>query len=145
MIGVGAGIFERLDQGEIFPYLVIDWRINDRWRISNPFQAGPVGPAGLELRYQPRDYWELAAGGAYRSYRFRLDDKSTVTNGIGDVDFWAPFLRVGRKLGKQFWIDINAGAMLNGTITIEDEDGDKLDGTDYDPAPFLGLTLRGRF
>ena len=49
MVGLGAGVFERLDQSEVFPYVVIDWKINDRLRLTNPFRAGPVGPAGLEL------------------------------------------------------------------------------------------------
>ncbi|MGB5984434.1 MAG: DUF6268 family outer membrane beta-barrel protein [Desulfobacterales bacterium] len=145
MIGVGVGLFERLDQGEVFPYVVIDWKISDRLRLSNPFQAGPVGPAGLELSYRTADAWELGLGGAYRSYRFRLDDSSAVEEGIAEVDFWAPFARMGRKLGEQIWLDLNGGVLLNGNITIEDKDSDKLGDSDYDPTPFVGLTLRGRF
>jgi hypothetical protein len=144
ILGLGGGIFERLDQSEVFPYVVIDWKINDRLWLTNPFQAGPVGPAGLELVYTPDGSWEVGIGGAYRSYRFRLDDSSAVADGIGTVDFWAPFLRVGWQMGRHFRLDINGGAMVGGSITIEDENGTELGDTCYDTAPFIGMTLKGR-
>ena len=37
------------------------------------------------------------------------------------------------------------GALLGGTITIEDQDANELGESDYDPAPFVGATFRGRF
>ena len=145
MLGLGTGIFERLDQSDVFPFVVINWKINDRLRLTNPFRAGPVGPAGLELVYAPDDSWEMGMGGAYRSYRFRLDDSSAVADGIGEVDFWAPFLRVGWRMGEHYRLDINGGAMVGGSITIEDENGNQLGETDYDTAPFVGVTLKGQF
>ena len=144
MLGLGTGIFERLDQSDVFPFVVINWKINNRLRLTNPFRAGPVGPAGLELVYAPDDSWEMGMGGAYRSYRFRLDDSSAVADGIGEVDFWAPFLRVGWRLGEHYRLDINGGAMVGGSITIEDENGNELGETDYDTAPFVGVTLKGQ-
>lgn len=144
-LGLGAGVFERLDQTEAFPFVVINWKINDRLQLTNPFRAGPVGPAGIELVYTPDERLEMGIGGAYRSYRFRLDDSSAVADGIGQVDFWAPFLRVGWRLGKQVHVDINGGALVGGSITIEDKDANELGETDYDTAPFVGVTLRGRW
>ena len=145
MLGLGTGIFERLDKSEVFPFVVIDWKINERLRLTNPFRAGPVGPAGLELVYSPEGGWEMGMGGAYRSYRFRLDDSSAVADGIGEVKFWAPFLRVGWRMGERYRFDINGGAMVGGSITIEDENGNELGETDYDTAPFVGVTLKGQF
>ena len=145
MLGLGGGIFERLDQTEGFPFVVIDWKINDRLRLTNPFRAGPVGPAGLELIYASTVRWETGVGGAYRSYRFRLDDSSAVADGIGEVDFWAAFVRVGWQLGNHYRLDINAGALMGGSITIDDENGNELGQTDYDTAPFVGITVKGRF
>jgi hypothetical protein len=104
-----------------------------------------VGPAGLELVFAPNKNWEMGMGGAYRSYRFRLDDSSAVADGIGEVDFWAPFLRVGRRLGERYRLDINGGALVGGSIAIEDQNGNKLGDTDYDTAPFIGVTLKGQF
>ena len=145
MLGLGAGWFERLGESKLFPYVVINWKINEQFRLTNPFRAGPVGPAGLELVYTPTTNWEVGTGGAYRSYRFRLDDSSTVSDGIAEVEFWAPFIRAGRKIGKHYRVDIHGGVMVDGSITIENEDGNEIGETDYETAPFLGITLKGRF
>jgi hypothetical protein len=145
MIGMGAGFFNLLDQFEAFPFLVVEWKITDNMKLTNPFEAGPVGPAGLELVYSPDEKIEVGIGGAYRSYRFRLDDSSAVSDGIGEVDFWASFLRVGWRLGKNVQVDFNGGALLDGSIGIEDADGNELGETGYDMAPFMGVTVKGRF
>jgi len=144
-IGLGAGVFERLDQTEGYFFPVVDWQINDQLQLTNPFEAGPVGPAGLELAYKPDDHWEMGVGGAYRSYRFRLDDSSTVADGIGQVDFWAPFARVGRRISKHLLLELNGGAALDGKIIIEDRNARHIGETDYETAPFVGLTLQGKF
>ncbi|MBU1138777.1 MAG: hypothetical protein KKA76_07365 [Proteobacteria bacterium] len=145
MLGFGAGIYDRLDQAEFFPYVIINWKINEKFLLTNPFPAGPVGPAGLEVVYNSKNSWELGMGSAYRSYRFRLDDSSSVADGIGEVDFWAYFVRVGWRLGESYRFDINGGMLFAGDITIEDKNGNKLGETDYDTAPFVGVTLKGRF
>jgi len=145
MIGVGAGVFDRLDEWEAFPFLAIDWKIDDRFRLSNPFRAGIAGPAGLELVYTPTDRWELGTGGAFRSYRFRLDDSSAVPDGIGEVAFWVAFLRLGRRLGTSYWLDLNVGALIDGEISIDDEDGSNLGESGTGTAPFVGMTVKGRF
>ena len=144
-IGIGAGVFDRLDEWEAFPFLALDWKIDDRFKISNPFRAGIAGPAGLELVYTPTDRLELGLGGAFRSYRFRLDDSSTVPDGIGEIEFWAAFLRIGWRLGESYRLDINGGACIDGKISIDDEDGNDLGETGTDTAPFVGMTFKGRF
>ena len=87
----------------------------------------------------------LGLGGDFRSYRFRLDDSSTVADGIGQVDFWALFLRTGYQFGQHLSVDNKGGTLLNGSITIENKNADELGDTDFDPAPFIGATIRGRF
>lgn len=145
MLGVGAGWFERFDESALFPYVIVNWKINEQLRLSNPHRAGPVGPAGLELVCTPTSNWEVGMGGAYRSYRFRLDDSSTVSDGIAEVNFWAPFLRAGRKIGNHYRADIHGGVMVDGSITIENKDANELGKTGYETVPFVGITLKGRF
>ena len=144
-VGLGFSLFEQLERTTFFPFLAISWQINEQFRIANPFEAGPAGPAGLELVYAPSPKWELGAGGAFRSYRFRLDDRSTVPNGIGQNDFLVTFLRIQRKLGKGFSVDLAGGALFDGKLTIRDSDGSKLASDRYDPAPLVALTFSGRF
>lgn len=144
-LGLGAGVFERLGQTEGYVFPVVAWHISDQLELTNPFEAGPVGPAGLELVYRPDEKWEMGLGGAYRSYRFRLDDSSTVADGIGQVDFWAPFARVGRRISKHLLLELNGGATFDGKIIIEDRNARHIGGTGYETAPFFGLTLQGNF
>ena len=144
-LGLGGGVFERLDKTTVFPFIVLDWKINEQFRLKNPFSAGPVGPAGLELVWQPEGRWELACGGAWRSYRFRLADDSGTPNGVGEVDFIASYLRSTYQMGKLFSADLSIGGLFAGSLGIEDSSGRSLGETGYEPAPFMALTFKGRF
>ena len=96
---LGAGIVRQIDETKVFPFLIVHWQIDDKWLLSNPFRAGPAGGAGLELSYALDDNWELAGGGAYRSYRFRLKENGPTPNGVGENRFVPLFARVTRKFG----------------------------------------------
>jgi hypothetical protein len=144
-LGLGFGVFDQLEETAFFPFIVIDWKINEQFRITNPFRAGPAGPAGLELVYTPAQKWELGLGGAYRSYRFRLDDRSAVPNGVGENEYLVTFLRVQRTLGQRFTLDLAGGALFGGELSIEDANGDKIGSDKYDPSPFAALTFGGKF
>ena len=43
-------------------------------------------------------------------------------DGIGEVEFWATFLRLGWRLGERFHLDFHGGALLDGKISIDLED-----------------------
>lgn len=144
-LGLGFGIFDQLEETAVFPFIVIDWKISQQFRIANPFRAGPAGPAGLELIYAPADNWEFGLGGAYRSYRFRLDDTGAVPNGIGENEFLVTFLRIGTRLGPSLTLDVAGGALFDGELSIEDADGNGIGDDQYDPAPFVALTIAGEF
>ncbi len=144
-MGFGGGVFNRLDETVFFPYLVIQWQIAPSLSLSNPFPAGPAGPAGLELVFSPNQQLEIGAGGAYRAYRFRLDDSAAVKDGIGEVDFWSPFFRIGTRMWGWCRLDVSAGALVGGSLTINDRNNTKIGDTDYDAAPFAALTVSGQF
>ena len=144
-IGAGIGIFSRLEEMSVFPMIVIDWKITERLRLSNPFSGGPSGPAGLELSYALNKNWELGIGGAYRSFRFRLNDEGTASNGIfqdRSVPAWG---RLSWNSGSQVKIDFNAGAFIAGKMKIEDPDGNEIIEDNYNTAPFVALTVSVNF
>ncbi len=144
-IGPGVGVFNRFGEVNAFPFLAVNWKINEQFRVSNPFQAGPVGPAGLELVYTPGGSWEIAAGGAYRSFRFRLNETGAAPRGAGKDRFFPLFARLTRRLGSNVGIELLGGVQLGGELTLEDEHDNKLESEDYDPAPFMSLLLSGHF
>jgi hypothetical protein len=145
VLGVGVGVFHQIDETKAFPFVIVNWQINDKWRLANPFQAGPAGGAGLELVYAIDDQWDLAGGGTYRDYRFRLKDSGANADGIGQNQGIPLFARLTRKLGPKGRLDLYAGATVAGTLKLRDSNGDTLVSSDYNTAPFVALTLAGEF
>jgi hypothetical protein len=144
VLGLGAGVFRQIDENKIFPFLVVNWKIDDRWRLTNPFPAGPVGGAGLELVYT-MDQWQFAGGATYRSYKFRLKDDGPTPGGIGEHRFVPVYVRAGRQLAPRTTLDLYAALLVGGRLTVQDANGNDRFQSDYSTAPVVGLTLAHRF
>jgi hypothetical protein len=144
-IGLGVGVYDRIEKTSAVPFLIVDWRFGDRWRLVNPFAAGPTGPAGLELDYQLNSDWELGVGGAWRLMRFRLSETGPVPNGVGEERGLPMFLRASRSLGARSSLILYAGVVVAGELRVENASGNLLRKTEYDPAPFVAATFVGRF
>jgi len=144
-LGLGAAVFHQIYETKVFPFPVIDWQIDDRWKLMNPFEAGPAGGAGLELNYAFNDRWEMGLGGSYRSYLFRLSRDGPVGNGIGENNFVPAFLRLSYHGGKDFQLDIYAAALTGGKLTVKNASGNDISNDPYKTAPALGMTLQTRF
>lgn len=144
-LGLGAAIFREIDETKAFPFLLVDWNIDDRWRVANPFPAGPAGGAGIELVYAPNDAWEFAAGGTWRTYRFRLDRVGPVPNGIAESRGVPLFARATYRFTRDTRLDAYAGALLGGKLTVMDSDGNDVARDEFGTAPLLGITLGSRF
>jgi hypothetical protein len=145
MLGAGVGVVRQIDETKAFPFVIVRWQINDRWRLGNPFPAGPAGGAGLELVYAPGDPWELAGGGAYRSTRYRLDAAGIAPGGVGENRFFPLFARMSRNFGAQTRVELYAGVALGGRLKLEDANGTTIARDDYSTAPLVGLTLSHRY
>ena len=144
-LGLGAAVFHQIFETKVFPFPVINWQIDERWKLTNPFEAGPAGGAGLEMTYRINDQWEIGAGGSYREYVFRLSKDGPVGNGIGQNKFVPVFLRVSYHAGKQTQVDFYAAALTGGKLTVKNESGNDLTNDSYKTAPALGMTLQTRF
>ena len=145
VLGVGASVVRQIDETKAFPFVIVRWQIDDHWVLANPFPAGPAGGAGLELSYAWDENWEIAGGGAFRSYRFRLSDTAATPNGIGENRFVPIFARVTRKLGPRSRLDLYAGISAGGRLSTENSNGGALVQEDYKTAPVLGFTLSHRY
>ena len=143
--GFGAGVFYRLEETRVFPAFLVSWKITDRLRLGNSYRVGPAGPAGLELEYLLDRNWELAVGGGYRSYRFRLDRDGPVPSGIGQNNNWPVYARLGRKLGRNIHFDLYGGAAFGGKLSLEDRTGHEINSANYNAAPMAGFTLWAAF
>ena len=144
-LGLGVGIFQRLEKTSIFPLLLVDWKLGDRWRLVNPLSAGPTGPAGLEIDYRLDGGWNLGLGAAWRTTRFRLSESGPVANGIGEERGFPVFLRATRNFGAGITMNLYAGVVTAGQLRVEDPNGNAVREVDADPAPLVGVTFSARF
>jgi hypothetical protein len=144
-LGLGVGIFQRLEKTSYFPLLLIDWKLGDRWRLTNPLSAGPTGPAGLEIDYRLDGDWSLGLGAAWRTTRFRLSEAGPVPNGIGEERGLPVFLRATRNFGKGIALNLYAGVVTASQLRVEDPNGNAVREVDADPAPLIGLTFSARY
>jgi hypothetical protein len=99
----------------------------------------------LEIAYSLNDQWELAAGGAYRAYRFRLRDDGPTPNGIGENTGIPLFARLSRKLGPNGRLDFVAGGIIGGKLEVDNANGDTIRSSDYKTAPLLGVSAMFNF
>lgn len=144
-LGFGLAVFDRLEETSVFPLLIVDWRLSERWRLANPLPAGPTGPAGLELDYQLGGGWNLGLGAAWRTTRFRLSENGPVANGVGEERGVPVFLRATRRFGPSATLYLYAGVVTAGRLSVEDASGQVLREVDFDTAPLLGATFSARF
>jgi hypothetical protein len=146
LIGLGALGFNGLEKTRVIPILLIDWQLNDKLRLANPLTAGPTGPAGLEIVYALGGGWEVAAGGAYRSLRFRLDrDLPVAPNGLGEHTGVIGFGRLSYRFSPKATLDLHAGGVFRTNVTLADASGNTLVSEDAKTAPVAALSFRARF
>ncbi len=144
-LGLGAAVFSQLEEVTVTPLLLVTWRISEDLTLANPLRSGPTGPAGLELTYRLGNGWDLAAGASYRSERFRLKNSGSYADGVGEVSSIPAWLRLSHRMGGTFSLDLYGGVALGGNVRVEDRDGRRLASDDYDPAPFMAVTVAARF
>jgi len=144
-LGLGAGVFNKAEEVTAFPVIVVDWKITDRVRLSNPLHPGPTGPAGLEVSYAFDGGSTVAAGGAYRSLRFRLDDSGAVPGGVGEDRSFPLWARFSTKMGTAGTLNFLGGVMVGGKMVLEDKNGNELADESYDASPFLAATISFKF
>lgn len=144
-LGFGLGIFRQIEDNFIFPLVVVNWRINEHWRLTNPSPSGPAGPAGLEFAYAMGGGWDTGFGATFRQERQRLDSDGPVAGGVGEHRYAVVFTRIGRDLSATARLNFYVGAELNTEIRVEDANGNELFSDEADAGLMLGLSLAGRF
>ncbi len=144
-IGPGIGVFSQLeDNTNIFPILVIDWRITPTLSLETGRGFAATQGPGIQLRWRTSDKWTLAAGARYEKSRFRLDNKGIAENGVGEDKSVPLFATAQYKITSRASISGLVGVDVDGSLRLENEDGQRLNKTDYDPAPLMALIFKMR-
>ncbi|MBN1381680.1 MAG: hypothetical protein JXA41_08400 [Deltaproteobacteria bacterium] len=145
ILGLGAGVFYRLEETRVIPIIFFSWKISDKLRLGNASRQGSANPAGLELTYYFDQNWEIGIGGAYRSSRFRIAEDGPVPGGVGQDSGWPVYAHVRYNVGKRLHLDLTGGWILGEKIRIEDRNGNEIRSIGYETAPMLGLNIGASF
>jgi hypothetical protein len=140
-LGAGASVYRQFYSVKVSPFAIVNWKLNDRFRIANALPAGPEGGAGIEARVTLSPDWEAAGGGVLRSDRYRLADEAPYAGLIGETSSIPLFARLSRKFGPRLKTDLYAGVLANSRLRIRDDNGHEVAHTDYPVSPTFALTL----
>jgi len=139
-------VFSELeDDADWFPIIAIDWRFADDFTLRTGRGFGASRGPGLRLDWTPTDRWEVSLGARYEKFRFRLDDDGLAADGIGQETSIPVYLGATRRFGPNLSVSLVAGVEFDGELRLEDANGDLLDRTNFDSAPFGAATLDLRF
>ncbi|QYK03999.1 DUF6268 family outer membrane beta-barrel protein [Shewanella zhangzhouensis] len=122
LLGLGAIYLDDIGKSRVFPFVAVNWRLSDTFVLTNPFDAGFSGPAGLELIYEMSPAWQLGVGSSRRSQRVLLDDNGQTV----EFDEWVGFLRLGWQIGQKVSLNTYAGMMFNGEMELGSGEREKL-------------------
>ncbi|MEP1935024.1 MAG: hypothetical protein ABJI96_22785 [Paracoccaceae bacterium] len=143
-IGPGAGVFSQIedDDLEVFPALLIDWDISDRWNFSTGSGLGATQGPGLTLTYDHTDDWSFSLSARSEEIRFRLDDRGLAPNGVGQDSSFPVVVSVQYKPTPFLSLTAFAGAEFDGELQLDDSSGATVDKQSYDTAPIAGIAFR---
>jgi len=145
-LGPGIGVFNQVgDKATVLPILLIRWKITDRLSFDTGRGLGATLGPGLGFNYRLSEKWNLGVGGRFEQLRFRLDDEGVAPNGIGEDSTMSCYGNVTYSVNPASRVSLIVGADLNGTLSLEDEEGTVVSKEDYDTAYFIGLSFSIRF
>ncbi|MEP4077209.1 hypothetical protein [Haloferula sp.] len=145
-IGPGVGVLSQLeDDASVFPILVINWKITDSLSLETGRGYGASQGPGLLLKWQASERWNFVFGSRYEKLRFQLDDLGVAPGGVGEERGIPVYLGASYSLSRFSELSIYGGAKFGGSIAVDNQFGNRVARTDFDVAPFAGLTWRMGF
>ncbi|WP_299791478.1 DUF6268 family outer membrane beta-barrel protein [uncultured Shewanella sp.] len=142
LLGVGVAYLNDISEVRTLPYLVINWQIDENWRLGNPFTAGFTGPAGLELSYRFSPDIEFGLGTSKRTQRFLVEDDDITV----EVDEWVSFVRVGWEVSHSLSFNVYAGYYFDTEMELSETKLDNSAGTEsIENQGALALAIKYKF
>jgi len=141
-IGPGLGLLTDIEEGiSAFPILLIDWKITSNLTLRTGRGLAATRGPGLELGWDASQAWSLAIGARYEASRFRLDNDGPSPDGVGEEKGFPVYLSASYNGIPRLRLSALGGMTFGGSLRLEDEKGDLIVQSDYDPAPFLGVVF----
>lgn len=140
MIGTGLFITSRFEENVgVYPGLVLNWNINDRFRLSSLFTGvkSELGPR-VQLSYDLGGGFHTGISVGYEFSSFRLDDEGIAPDGVGDVKILPIWASLGYEMNESISFEAYSGLGFFGELELEDSDGDEIAEEDFDTMFFAG-------
>jgi hypothetical protein len=145
-IGPGVGVFSKLDNGtRIFPILVIDWKISERWYLSTSRGLAASQGPGLTLGYQLNKAWSFGLTSRYENQQFRLAENGTTPGGIGKDESIPVVASAAWQPNKTVKLALFGGFEFAGKLKLRNAADELVSESKYDPAPIFGATFELNF
>ncbi len=140
---LGGGVLlvsEIEDDVAVFPVIIVNWKINDQWKVRNSLAPFGGHGGGLEAVWTLSENWDLAFGTSFQWRQFKLDDTGTAPNGVGE-EFSIP-LYVNARWNATHNVSISAaiGISVGGEVEIQTSSGSTISNEDYDPTAIIALS-----
>jgi hypothetical protein len=145
-IGPGVGVFSKLeDDTRIFPILVIDWKLSERWYLSTSRGLAASQGPGLTLGYQAAEQWSFGLTSRYENLEFRLNETGTTPGGIGKDQSIPVVISAAWEPNKTVKLAMFAGMEFAGKLKLKNAQDELISESKYDPAPLFGATFELNF
>jgi len=144
-LGAGVKVHHQFFSTTSTPFLIVDWKINEKVRVTDSQIAGLLGVGGLELRYAPAPRWELSVGGVQRFDRFRLASVGPGSGDIAEPSGIPVYGRVSYGLGMWVRTDLYAGMVTASRLRRWDSDGLALVDEDVAAVPMVTIAVESNW
>lgn len=146
-IGPAFGAFSQLREvgTRVFPALLVDWDINDRWNLTTGTGLGATSGPGLSLSYQHSDAISVSLTSRIEEIEFRLNDDGIAPGGTGEDESVPVVVSVDYNPNPALALSVFAGAELDGELSAYGANGALLSEQEYDTAPIAGVAFQFQF
>jgi hypothetical protein len=136
--GVVAGT-QIEDDVLVIPIVGIEWAVNEKTRLASQ-------GLGLILSYEVREHWSVGLYGAYELRDWRLDEsRSFNAGGVAREERFVLGLELRHRPSNRFELAFEGGVVAWQKLESLDSGGDEVGTEEFDPAPFVGLSVIFRF
>ncbi|TMV08093.1 hypothetical protein FGK63_11370 [Ruegeria sediminis] len=146
-IGPAFGVFSEVGTGDldVFPALLVDWDISDRWNLSTGGGLGATQGPGLSLSYAVSEQFRLGLAVRSERVRFQLNDSGPAPGGVGEDRSIPAVVSLDYTPTRSTSISVFVGAEFDGELRLDDATGREVGRQTYDTAPIAGLAVRVLF
>jgi hypothetical protein len=146
VLGGGIGAQSQLeDDVLIYPIIIVEWQIAERFHLSTSLTSGWANQTGAELIYAVNDTVDVGVSAVFDYQRFRLSDDGPSSGGVGVVEALPVSFFVSIDVSPQASVTAFMGVNVYGRLKVTDAGGNNVWVSDHDPAPVLGVQGTIRF